>query len=140
MSAVLSSPQDLSAVELAAVNGFRQGIALPFSFKGPTCQGACHLVIVRQQDETVVLMSDRYRGAQASLLHSFAKVATIVHQQFLHDVERQSIRWLEHCPAPPGYVDGERIERVRLLWSGETHRYTHALRQLVHSPYEASHG
>jgi hypothetical protein len=135
MSAVLTSSElNLSPAELAAVNGLRLGIGLPFSYKGPTCQTACHLVIARQQGEIVVLLSDRNAGEASSITHSFPKVATVVYQQFLHDVDHRAIHWLEHAPSLAGQATDERFERVRLLWNPDLHRFTHALRSGVHVP------
>lgn len=134
MSAVLSyADADPSAAEQAAINGLRQGIALPFSYKGPACQAACYLVIAHQRGETAVLLSDRNIGEPSSIAHSFPKVATIVYQQFLHDVDHRTLRWLEHTPAPAARPNDERIERVRLLWNPDLYRFTHALRHSVHS-------
>jgi len=124
---------DLSPAEQAAINALHMGAALPFSYKGPACQAACYLVIAEQHGETAVLLSDRHAGEPGSIAHSFPRVATIVYQQFLNAEDPRALRWLEHTPSPPGQTRFDRIERVRMLWSPDMHRFTHALRDTTRS-------
>lgn len=86
-------------------------------------EAKCGLAIEKHKNEFRVTLTELPDNPGTSVTNMVEHLATMVKQQFLHEIPNETITWIEHYPKNERLGHPESFDKVEMLWDDV--RYSH---------------